>query len=479
MVVAESGPKSVSIVVDAQNTQWDPIFSGTEYESPQLDMFYDTLMRKDAAGESLPELAESWSFNADGLLLNLRPGVVFQDGTPFNAEAVKINLDRARGDEKSTLKGELSTITDVIVVDEFTVQLVMDSIFLPIVSTLCSRPGMMASPTAIAAGTLGQTPVGAGPFKMGTMVKGVKHTAEKWDGYWNPEIVGLDTILVTAFIDESTRLNGLRTGIFDLAMLKVTQVQEAESAGLKLVIYPLQTVTSLQIASNNIPCLVEPLCVQAMMHAIDRESIVKNVLNGLGVATEQYFPPGTLAHDPELKPLYPYDVAKAKALMAEAGFPDGFSFKLNYGSTPSIQELEAIQGMLALAGITMTIEQLPGSESIKRMWFEKTGQAVAIPGNSQSDPSLSVGYFLAGNVRNPGGYENPKFMKLYQKTLVLSDPVERKKALQAMSRELTSNPYSVIPLYTNTGVWGSSEKVVGFQPFAQNIWQLRGVTTED
>jgi ABC-type transport system substrate-binding protein len=123
----------------------------------------------------------------------------------------------------------------------------------------------------------------------------------------------------------------------------------------------------------------------------------------------------------------------------------------------------------------MNVEQLPGNEPIQRMWVQKSGDALAFPGNTFIDPSLAFATFLPDNLRNPANLVDPEVTELWEESLTIEDPEERAEVLRAASRRLTEHPLSVVPLYSNTGSWVMTDDVVGFTVPPLNLYSFRDV----
>lgn len=465
---------TLRVAVRRPNTTLDPHVAATTVEEQLLDLIYDRLFRLQPDGTIIGELAESHDFTDEGLVLKLREGVEFQDGTPLDAEAVKINIDRARTLEESALKADLSTVSAVEVVDPATVLLRMPKMDTRIVPVLSTRAGAMVSPASIEAGTVASKPIGAGPFKIGEFTLDVRLDLERWEGYWNPDIVDVAKLEIMVLPDTAARMNAVRSGQADVAQIEPNQLPEAEGAGLVAKATNMQTVAAIMISVDNVPAFADERVRKAVNHAIDREGIVNGLLQGHGEPTAQFFPPGSVAHDDSVEDLYPYDPEKAKKLLAEAGYPDGFEFTVNFGTTPSTEELEAVAGSLSEVGITMHVETLPGNETITR-YFGGTGEAMAFPGNTDYFPSLAFKTFLPKNPWNPANLTSDRVTELWNQVLVTEDQGEQIELLKEASRELAEHPLQVVSLYSQTSTWVMTKDVVGFEPPPTNLWNFRNV----
>ena len=188
----------------------DPAQSATFVGRIVFASFCDKLVDTDAKLTIIPQLATSWEWAADGkaLTMKLRQGVTFHDGAPFDAEAVKVNIDRYKTADYSKRKGELKSVTSVTVIDPLTVRLDLSAPDAPLLSILADRAGMMVSPKAIAAlgVNLPTKPVCAGPFKFVERLPQQKIVFEKFDDYWNKANIHLQQVVYTPMADVSVRM---------------------------------------------------------------------------------------------------------------------------------------------------------------------------------------------------------------------------------------------------------------------------------
>lgn len=453
----------------------DPAITPTTSDEPQVDLFYDKLFRMSPDGVAEPELAEAYQFTADGLVLTIRSGVTFHDGTKLDAEAVKANIERAKTIDGSGVRGDLAPITGIEVTGPNTVLLRTAQRDVTLPAVLSTRAGAMVSPAAFSDPGLAQRPVGAGPFRMVENRQSSRMVLERFPDYWRPDVARVARLEIVFLPDAVARLNAVRSGQVAAAEIDVDQIAETRAAGLRVASASLQSTACLQVSSDTVPAFADERVRQAMSLAIDREAIVAGVLQGQGRPTAQFFPEGSIAHDPNTPSTVPVDVERAKALLAEAGFPNGFSLETYTGTTPSQTEVEAIAGSLAKVGITMKVTPLVGNESIVRVWNRKTGQSLTAPCNTQVDPALALGYFLPGNLRNPSSLVNERVVELHRQALTEQDPGKRRAVLQQISAELFAHPLNIIPLYTRVGAFALSADVVGLEYPSSGLYEFRGV----
>ena len=257
-------------------------------------MVYDRLVHYDSSGALIPGLATDWTFSDDGmtLTLNLREGVTFHDGTEFNAEAVKANIERGKTIEGSSVVADLADISEVVVVDDYTVDLKLTQPSSVLPGLLSSRAGVMISPAAFET-DLDFNPVGAGPYKVVEYRPDDVIIFEKYEDYWDDTYGGPDRVEWRIIADETTRLNALKAGEVDMALIVGSQMEDAENSGLTVDSRPVLSYQVLYLDRS-----VEPLAKQevrqAMAHAVDREAFVDAVLGRRRCAVGAGLPGGLL-----------------------------------------------------------------------------------------------------------------------------------------------------------------------------------------
>lgn len=358
---------------------------------------YDRLTKIDANGELAPMLAESWEFSDDGLSLDfkLREGVTFSDGTAFDAEAVKANLDRARA-EGSTVATRFLAVEDVVVVDPMTVRIVTTTPSANLPYTLAGMAGAMVSPEALDNPDLDLNPVGSGPYTVSELSVGDSVTYERRDGYWGPEENLPKTITAVGIPDDNARLNAVRSGQVDIAQVYPNFVEQAQDLGDGFEVYSFPKGTTQTIALNTTsPALSDVRVRQALNYAIDRDAISDALYNNSCEPTSQPLGaemPGYLENPPID---YTYDPDKAKELLADAGYEDGFTFRVLVITGASVLETAAtaVQAELEEIGIDMEILKKDATQApVMFASGEYEGYSNSFQGNASAVAGLSSGF---------------------------------------------------------------------------------------
>jgi len=327
-------------------------------------MMYENLARFDEKLRIVPGLATDWKVSSDGLTwtFNLRKGVKFHDGTPFNAEAVKVFIERMIGPEKPSRAGLYTPFVNTVeVVDEFTVKVNLKAPFAFFLNNLAHSASGIISPTALKTygKDIARRPVGTGPFKFVEWVHGDHLTMVRNDEYWGGKPY-LDKITVKTVKEDSARVMMLQSGDAHLIVrIPAEDIPRLEKdPNIKL-----DSTETLRVLYLGFNCAKKPFTDvrvrQAISYAIDKESIVKNIYQGRALVATGMVAPLTTGYVPMQG--YPYDPEKAKKLLAEAGFPKGLKAKLwsPHGRYPKDFEMaQAIQQQLKKVGVECSLDTM-------------------------------------------------------------------------------------------------------------------------
>ena len=326
--------------------------------------------------EVIPQLGLSHETSEDGktLTIKLRPGVKFHDGESFDAEAAKYSFERHMTMQGSFRKPDLGPVEKVEVVDPLTVRLVLKAPSSPLIAQLTDRAGMMVSPKAAkeAGDKFGLKPVCAGPYKFVERVQQDRIVVEKFADYWNKQNVHIDRITYLPIVDGTVRLANLKSGGLDLLeRLLATDIKEVKAnSRLKLNAIPSLNYQGLTINVAKTDKAKNPLgqnakVRQALELAIDRDAINQVVFNGEFVPGNQWVGPDNFYYQKSV-PVTKRDIAKAKALIKEAGVPTPITidFMVPQGAENKATA-EVIQAMAAEAGFDMKIRVTEFATSLK------------------------------------------------------------------------------------------------------------------
>lgn len=363
-----SGAASTTLkmaVVETAAVKFDPALQDVN-STYQLSPVYDTLLRQAADGTVQPNVVTEYTYESPTeLSLSIRDDVVFSDGTTLDAEGVKANLEAVQ-EKKGPYAASLAAIKSIETPDAATVVLELSTPNPTLPNVLAGTAGMLVSPEAIDSASLATEPVGSGPYTLTSSAPGQGYKYEKRADYWNAGHYAYENLDLTVFADENAKLNALRSGQVDVAELgdNATVDQLAESGQIDYVAAPYNI--NLVLLSDRDGTLAKPLADvrvrQALNYAVDREAIA-----GLGGAnntpTAQLFRPGQAGYDESLDTRYPYDPDQAKALLAEAGYPNGFEADM-VSSSYFDQDAQAAVGYFDAIGVKLNITNVPLADYI-------------------------------------------------------------------------------------------------------------------
>ncbi len=426
----------------------------------------------------VPQLATSYAWAPDNksITLKLRQGVVFQDGTPFDAEAVKYNIERHLTMKGSNRKGEISAIQSVEVIDPATVRLDLAAPFAPLLAQLTDRAGMMVSPTAAKAegDNFGAHPVCSGPFKFVERVAQDRIVVEKFDKYWDKDHVFIDRIEYRPIPDAAVRVANLEAGSLDfIERLQPTDVP-AVRKDPKLAVASIAGIGYIGITVNMAngdkakdPLGEDPRVREALSLSIDRQALMQVVYNGEYLAGDQPFSPASPWFDKAF-PVPARDVAKAKELLKAAGQSNP-TIELMVPTTSDDQQVaQVIQAMAKEAGIDLKIQSIEFATSLDRA-VGGDFQAYQIGWSGRVDPDGNLFLFVAckGSL-NYGHYCNPDVDKLLGEGRTTIDTAARKTIYDQMDA-LLQRDLPIIYLYNQRWIYGYSKKLAGFTPFPDGL----------
>jgi peptide/nickel transport system substrate-binding protein len=442
----------------------------------------DTLVDVNANLEYVPRLATKWAWS-DGektLTMTLRDGVKFQDGTDFNAEAVKANIERSLTLEGSLRKSELSSIQSVEAPNATTAVLRLKAPDSTLLSQLTSQGGIMLSPTAFAKPDFAKAPVCSGPFKFVQRIQNDRVVLEKFADYWNKAEYHFDRVIFQPIPDATVRLTNLRSGGLDIIeRVAPTDFDEVKGdSKVKLETTPGLGYQAIQIniahgaGAQNSLLAKDKRLRQAFNLAIDRDVINEVVGAGALMPATQAFAPASFAYDEKFN--FKHDVEKAKALVKAAGY-DRVPVELTFGNnTTSQQVFELVQAMVAEAGFDVTLR---ASEFAAMQAAMKEGNFQAAQGGwaGRVDPDGNIShYVLCKAGLNDSGICNPEIDRLLGEAKRTNDTAKR-KALYDQFQVIMQDEVPAIFLYYQPWPYGINAKLQGFHADADGMIRLAGV----
>ena len=488
LAAAQTNPQrggTLNIGFPSDSKTLDPTFSVQFTEREVLYLVYNTLVRFGPDFSIQPELATNWTIDGEGkrITFNLRSGVKFQDGTPFNADAVKWNIDH-RLDPKvaSSQRQQLSPIIESVeVTDPSTVVFHLKEPSPGLLSLLGERPGFMISPAAAAkyGPDLGNHPVGTGPFVFKEWVKGSDIVLERNPDYWDQGKPYLDKIVFRDISDSVVGIQRLLTGEVDyVGEISPQEVRQIEGRP-GIALYPITVGRwySLQWHVYEPPFNNEKLR-QAVAYAIDKDRINEILMGGKGKISQGPTPEGLWWYDPKIKS-YPHDPEKAKALLAEAGYPNGFQFVLSTPQVAVFQQLnQLLQEQFASVGIKVRLEPVASSEWYDRV-VKRATNFTPTRWTQRPDPDgLLYILFDKSGYANTTGYDNERVNQLLEQARSTYDR-EVRKGMYDEVQSILAKDVPMLPLFSSVEYAALSEQVKGFEwipdqiPRFRDLWIIR------
>lgn len=458
----QGGELTVGYYSDASS--YDPLLASSGGDETILYLIYDRLVDYGPNFEPIPALAESWE-NIDNKTwkFNLREGVTFHDGTEFNAEAVKFNIERANSD--SSNKSDLQSIESVEVVDSHTVQFHLSEPNSGLLQALMTAAGMMVSPTAVEeyGDQYALHPVGTGPFKLVERNPGNEMQFEKFDDYWQEDKPYLDKVTVKV-MQESTMVNALKSGEVDIvAPISAVNKQDLESS----VNINVDVSSSLNFQyiyiNTSLPPLDNQKVRQAIQYAIDREQIVQAIQFGEGEAATGIFPKEHPAYRSDSA--ITYDQAKAKQLLEESGVTELSFDMLVKPDAFDLRIAEAVQAQLAEVGIQVNLEPTEVTTLVDLAFSKAEYPATLARASGRPDPNALISlYYQEHSFYNPGRHANRELESLIKQAKEETDDAERMNVIAESSRIAIEEDAMGIPLFFEPMIVAFHEKVKGYEP---------------
>lgn len=460
----------------------DPATGGTYGGRQVFAGLCDKLVDIDASLNVQPMLATSWTWNADStaLTLNLREGVTFHDGTPFDAEAVKFNIERAQTREDSRRRAELVSVESVAVDGPLTVTLNLSKPDVTVLVALTDRAGMMISPTAAEAqgDNFSASPVCSGPFQFAERSQREFIRLTKFPDYWNADNIFFDEIVYTYVEDATIRLARLQAGDIQVAeRIAPTDIPAIESSSNLSVYQSSGLGTSyLSAGGRKTPFSTNLNVRKAFELAIDRNVINQVTYAGLYVADNQLESNASPYHIAEF-PMPERDVEAAKALLAEAGYTEPVPVEITLANTLSDTRVgQIIQSLANEAGFAVTVLPLESATATQRV-FAGEFDVFLSNWSGRSDPHLNIDTLIGcGRPAVPqyGGWCSEEVQGLINAAQGESDAAARYELYRQITA-LYLGDVGVIALYHPTWFYGAASSLEGIAIYPDGLFRPTGV----
>ncbi|WP_442796483.1 glutathione ABC transporter substrate-binding protein GsiB [Pandoraea sp. XJJ-1] len=362
--------KDVVMAVQSTFTTMDPYDANDTLSQAVAKSFYEGMFGFDKDMKLINVLADSYTVSPDGLVytIKLKSGVKFQDGTTFDAAAVKANFDRVTNPDNKLKRYNLyKEIAKTEVVDPHTVKFTLKEPFSPFINTLAHPSAVIISPEALKkyGKDIASHPVGTGPFEFVEWNRTDYVKVKKFDGYWKKGYPKVDTITFKPVVDNNTRAAVMQTGEAGFAFpLPYEQAATLKASG-KVDVIAGPSIIQRYISFNTRQKPFDDVRVrQAINYAINKEALVKVAFSGYATPAEGVVPNG-VDYAAKTGP-WPYNPAKAKELLKEAGYPNGFETTLwsAYTFTTAQKVIQFVQQQLAQVGIKAQVRALEAGQRV-------------------------------------------------------------------------------------------------------------------
>ncbi|WP_202618474.1 glutathione ABC transporter substrate-binding protein GsiB [Pectobacterium carotovorum] len=479
--------KDAVIAVGSTFTSLDPYDANDSLSQTVAKSFYQGLFGFDKDMKLVNVLADSYDVSPDGLTytVKLHPGVKFHDGSAFNAAAVKVNLDRASNPDNRLKRYNLFKMIDKTeAVDDLTVKITLKTPFSAFVNNLAHPAAVMISPAALKqyGKEIGFHPVGTGPYRFVAWNQTDFVKVEKFNGYWKAGLPKLDSITWRPVVDNNTRAALLQTGEAQFAYPIPFEQAKVLEKNDKLALVASPSILHRYISMNVTQKPFDnPKVREALNYAINKEALIKVAFSGYATPAEGPLP-SSIDYSVKYHP-WPYDLAKARELLKEAGYPDGFTTTLwsSHNHSTAQKVLQFTQQQLAQVGVKVQVTAMDAGQraaEVEGKGVKETGVRLFYTGWSAStgeaDWALSPLFATASwppAQFNTAFYSNPQVDADLATALKTTDRTEKQKLYKdAQDKIWADAPW--IFLATERLVSANSKKLTGFYVMPDTLFSF-------
>lgn len=476
--VEKDEPMEITIAIPAEPSWLDPTKSIGEaggYVSRGITEYLVAVGNNGT--EYVPCLAESWEQGNGFWTVHLRQGVTFHNGEAFTAEDVIASFERMKNKEEPNIAStNLDAITEMEALDDYTVKFVTeDTGFLNMLCNVGINPKDTLE--EMGADAFSSAPVGTGPYKFIEWVPGEHIKLEAYENYWG-EKADIDIVNYRFIPEASTRVAELVSGGVDvITNLNPEYVNTINNSGIAYIASkPSSRV--VYYVFNRLDWgpeeLKDPRVCQALNYAVNKQEIVDHILSGQGKVVANHWREDMEGYNPDVEP-FPYDPEKAKELLAEAGYPDGFTLTMQTSTgafTQAVEVGQAIAGYLADVGVTVEIETL--DYSTLRSYLiggQDLQKAAALCATNYGGSAMDCTSMLGSIIRENGvktWYQSDTYHELVEGALASNDPEKRAELLREFQAHLMEDP-DAIYLYQQMEIYGVNNRVIYEPEFGASI----------
>ena len=486
----EEGPTEdvLRVAINGSPNTIEPATGDSRIASNVAWSVFDSLVWLNDEGELVPALAESWTVSEDGTeyTFELREGVTFHNGDTFDADDVVFTWKRGQG-SSITYREDFLAVQEVEKIDDYTVKFHLEQPNSMLLLQINEHWGILSKEYHEEVGEEGylEHPVGTGPFQVVEWRKADRIEMEANPNYWQEGYPKVDRLIYRPIPESSTRLSALRNDDIDIVSGLAPEQADivAKDDNLNLISYPKDRV--YYITFNNISTgkgtpIEEQKVRQALSYAIDYQAIIDNIFNGKAERVAGFVVPGNLGYDPSVEP-YPYDPEKARELLAEAGYSDGFEVGMAGPSdtyTNFEEVLQAVAGYWEEIGVKVDLEFM---ESGKYWNLQANRELPPLFGDSWSSSTGEAFPRLVGSV---GGMDasyaawfDQRLVDLVEEIQLTPDQEERAEVYREILRYMKEDPPFVY-LYQELAFEATQNRVKDYKPRVSEQIYLKGTYIE-
>ncbi|HBW38700.1 ABC transporter substrate-binding protein [Desulfosporosinus sp. BICA1-9] len=450
----------IVLAINADMGSLDPLHTSTIVDNMIFKNIYDSLVNNDKSGGFVPSLAENWTVADDGVsyTFKLKKGVKFQNGEEFKASDVVFTVNAAM--KSPYLASIMDPIKDAAALDDYTVKFNLKYAYSPFLLVL-TRIYMLNEKAVTGAGNnYGQNPVGTGAYKFVKHDSGQRVVLERYDGYFNGP-APIKNVEFKVITDSNTTQIALESGEIDFAFGVPAISIQGIKANKALATHEFDAIhLTFVILNNTVKPFDNKLVRQAINYAIDKDALIQIVLEGMGKNAQSILNKLTFGYSENIKG-YEYNPEKAKELLAQAGYPNGFKISFKTMDGPLKKGAEVIQENLSKIGVTTSIEMCEQNAFNKDMMsgnYEMGNMGITLIQDADSwDLVLKTkgGY-------NWERYSNPKVDELFSQGKKLTDKNERLAKYEKLV-QIVNDDAPLVPLFHKMGIYFSRKDLkVGY-----------------
>jgi peptide/nickel transport system substrate-binding protein len=473
------GPAVLKFGADAEPIGFDPHTVPAVASARVIAQLYNTLIDVDDNLNVVPELAESWEQPDDvSYVFHLRRDVKFHSGRQMTAEDVKYSFERILDPNLGALGNSASyagNIESVEALDDYTVRIRQKSVNAPFLASLSSSYCAVVDREAVEAngGSLLRADGGTGPYTLGQWIPDNMVSVHRFPGYFSSGLPKTETIEFYIMTDSSARLAALRTGSVDIIAADTSMIPlVARDANINTISYQSWNYSALFL-NTKLPQLQDPRVRQAISLALNRREIIDIAYNG--EADISGFVPASMGHwavDVRNHPLYQQNLTRARQLMTEAGYPNGFEVTITVGLLDSLRDIGTVaQQELAAIGIRASVVNKENAEYVA-LWTAHDFEIMVCQNGGGSDPNRAVAFFFkTGAGANISEYSNSRVDALCDQGAAIVDNAKR-EALYKEAINIILDESPAVGIGSPKEYFMAAPRVRGFAPSAAAPYDL-------